>query len=363
MAALPDGSRLSLHAPSPAGDILRAGAGFEPLQGQRPSPIAVPEARLFDLPTLEAAAALVHRAFPPTPQIAWPLLAARSGAEAWVKHENHTPTGAFKLRGGLVYMERLRRERPSVRGVVSATRGNHGQSLAYAGARHGVPVTIVVPKGNSREKNAAMQALGARLVEHGADFDAARQRATALAAEEGLEFAPSFAPDLVLGVATYALELFRGAPPLDALYVAIGLGSGICGCILARDLLGLSTEIIGVQSTEAPAYALSYAEGRVVTTESAATLADGMAVRIPDPAALALIRRGAARIVTVSDAAVAAAIRAYWQDTHNLAEGAGAAPLAALLQERERMAGRRVGLVLGGGNIDLALFQDWVLPG
>ena len=316
---------------------------------------------MFDLPALEAAARLIHQAFPPTPQYAWPLLAARTGAEAWVKHENHTPTGAFKVRGGLVYMDRLARERPQVKGVVSATRGNHGQSLAYAGARHGVPVTIVVPRGNSVEKNAAMRAQGATLVEHGADFDAARAHAAALAAERGLEFAPSFAPDLVLGVATYALELFRGAPVLDALYVPIGLGSGICGCILARDLLGLPTKIIGVQSTEAPAYARSLAEGRVVVLDSAATRADGMAVRIPDAEALAIIRRGAERIVTVSDAEVAEAIRATWQDTHNLAEGAGAAPLAALLQERAAMAGRRVGLVLCGGNIDLALFRDWVL--
>ena len=318
-------------------------------------------AAMFDLPALEAAARLVHAAFPPTPQFAWPLLAARTGAEVWVKHENHTPTGAFKLRGGLVYMDRLRRERPEVPGVVSATRGNHGQSLAYAGARCGVAVTILVPHGNSTEKNAAMRAQGARLVEHGADFDEARVEAARLAAAEGLEFAPSFAPDLVLGVATYALELFRGAPQLDALYVPIGLGSGICGCILARDLLGLQTEIIGVQSEAAPAYALSFAAGRVVETPSADTLADGMATRVPDPAALRIIRRGASRIVTVSDAEVAAAIRAFWQDTHNLAEGAGAAPLAALMQESPRMRGRRVGLVLCGGNIDLALFRRWVL--
>jgi threonine dehydratase len=318
---------------------------------------------MFDLPALEAAAALVHGVFPGTPQYAWPLLAARAGAEVWVKHENHTPTGAFKLRGGLVYMDRLKRERPGVRGVISATRGNHGQSLAFAGARFGVPVTIVVPHGNSVEKNAAMRAQGAALLEHGDDFDAAREEAARLAAERGLEFAPSFAPDLVRGVATYALELFRAAPPLDALYVPIGLGSGICGCIMARDLLGLSTEIIGVQSTEAPSYARSLAEGRLVTLETANTRADGMATRVPDPAALALIRQGAARIVTVTDAEIAAAIRAYWQDTHNLAEGAGAAPLAALLQEKARMAGRRVALVLGGGNIDLALFRDWVLAG
>jgi threonine dehydratase len=319
---------------------------------------------MFSLPELEQTARLVHAVFPPTPQYAWPLLAARTGAaEVWVKHENHTPTGAFKVRGGVAYMDRLRQERPGVRGVVSATRGNHGQSLAYAGARAGVPVTILVPHGNSVEKNAAMRAFGARLVEHGRDFDAAREEAARLAEREGLEFAPSFAPDLVRGVATYALELFRGAPALDALYVPIGLGSGICGCILVRDLLGLPTEIVGVQSTEAPAYALSFARGEVVTVPSADTRADGMATRIPDPEALAIIRRGAARVVTVTDAQVAEAIRAYWQDTHNLAEGAGAAPLAALAQEAPRMRGKRVGLVLCGGNIDLELFRRWVLKG
>lgn len=315
---------------------------------------------MFTLEELEAAARLVHLAFPPTPQIAWPLLAARCGADVHVKHENHTPTGAFKLRGGLVYMERLKRERPGVAGVVSATRGNHGQSLAYAGQRHGVKVTILVPRGNSAEKNAAMRAFGARLIEHGEDFDAAREEAMRLAVAEGLEFAPSFAPDLVKGVATYALEFFRDAPPLDALYVPIGLGSGICGCIMARDLLGLATRIIGVQSVGAPSYALSFAAGHVVTTPRAETLADGMATRVPDAAALAIIRAGAERIVTVTDDEVAAAIRAYWQDTHNLAEGAGAAPLAALLQEREAMRGKRVGLVLCGGNIDLDLFRNWV---
>jgi threonine dehydratase len=316
---------------------------------------------VFTLPELEAAARLVHAAFPPTPQYAWPLLAERVGAEVWVKHENHTPTGAFKVRGGLVFMERLKRENPGVPGVVSATRGNHGQSLAYAGARHGIPVTILVPRGNSAEKNNAMRAQGARLIEHGADFDEAREEAARLAKAEGLVFAPSFAPDLVMGVATYALEFLRAAPPLAALYVPIGLGSGICGCILARDLLGLSTEIIGVQSTEAPAYALSFAAGHVVTIATANTRADGMATRLPDAGALDIIRKGAARIVTVTDDEVAAAMRAYWHDTHNLAEGAGAAPLAALLQERDRMRGKRAGVVLCGGNIDLALFRDWVM--
>jgi threonine dehydratase len=316
---------------------------------------------MFSLPDLEAALALVHQSFPGTPQYAWPLLAERSGAEVWVKHENHTPTGAFKLRGGLIYLERLKRERPRVPGVVSATRGNHGQSLAWAGRRHGVPVTVVVPHGNSVEKNAAMRAFGARLVEHGDDFEMAREEAARIAASEGLEFAPSFAPDLVKGVATYALELFRAAPPLDALYVPIGLGSGICGAIRTRDLLGLRTEIIGVQAAGAPAYARSFAEGRVVSINRAETLADGVAVRQPDAEAFAIIRAGAARIVTVSDDEIAAAIRAYWTDTHNLAEGAGAAPLAALLQERAALAGKRVGVVISGGNIDLDLFRSWVL--
>ena len=311
---------------------------------------------MFTLPELEAAETLIRRYFPATPQFAWPLLAQRAGCEVWVKHENHTPTGAFKVRGGLTYFETL-----TSPGVVSATRGNHGQSLAYAGAKRGIPVTIVVPEGNSTEKNAAMRAQGATLIEHGVDFDVARQYAQKLAAGQGLDFAPSFAPDLVRGVATYALELFRNAPPLDALYVPIGLGSGICGCIMARDLLGLKTEIIGVQSTGADAYARSFAAGHVIETPTAITRADGMATRIPDPAALAMIIRGAARIVTVTDDEVRDAIRAYWTDTHNLAEGAGAAPFAALMQERGRMKGKRVATILCGGNIDLALFRDWVL--
>lgn len=317
---------------------------------------------MFTLPELEAALALVHESFPGTPQYAWPLLAERCGADVWVKHENHTPIGAFKLRGGLVYAERLRRERPHVRGIVSATRGNHGQSLAWAGRRYGVAVTVVAPRGNSVEKNAAMRAFGSHLVEYGDDFETAREEAARLAVAEGLEFAPSFALDLVKGVATYSLELFRGAPRLDALYVPIGLGSGICGAILTRDLLGLDTEIIGVQATGAPPYARSFVEGRVVATSRADTQADGIAVRQPDAAAFAIIRVGAARIVTVSDDEIAEAMRIYWTDTHNLVEGAGAAPLAALLQERERMAGKRVGVVISGGNIDLALFRSWVMP-
>lgn len=318
---------------------------------------------MFGLDQLDRAAQLVARHVPPTPQIAWPLLAAATGCEVWVKHENHTPTGAFKVRGGIVLMDRLSRETPRVPGVISATRGNHGQSLAFAGQRFGIPVTICVPHDNSSEKNAAMRALGAELVEHGRDFDEAREHAADLARERGLHFAPSFAPDLVLGVATYARELFTAAPPLDAVFCPIGLGSGIAGLIAVRDLLGLPTEIIGVQSTGANAYARSFAAGHVVQGNEAVTHADGMATRVPDPAAYESIRRGASRIVEVTDDEVASAIRLFWTATHNLAEGAGAAGLAALLQESERHRGKRVAVILCGGNIDLRLFRDWVLPG
>jgi threonine dehydratase len=315
---------------------------------------------MFDLHQLEHAHAVVGAAMPPTPAYAWPLLSERLGATAIVKHENHTPIGAFKVRGGLVYVDRLKRERPNSTGLISATRGNHGQSLAFAAGRYGVPVTIYVPQGNSVEKNRAMRAFGAKLVEHGEDFQAAREEAERHARLSGLEIVPSFHPDLVMGVATYALELLRKAPDLDVLYVPIGQGSGICGCILTRDLLGLTTEIVGVQSTEAPSYALSFAAGTVVKTNSSNTLADGMATRVPDAEALAIIRKGASRIVQVSDDEVAAAVRAYWTDTHNLAEGAGAAPLAAALQEKTRLRGKRVGLILSGGNIDFDLFGRWV---
>lgn len=317
---------------------------------------------MFSLAELEDALRLVHTSIPGTPQYAWPLLRERTGVDLWIKHENHTPTGAFKLRGGLVYVERLARERPHVRGIVSATRGNHGQSLAYAGGRYGIPVTIVAPVANSTEKNAAMRAFGARLVEHGEDFEAAREEATRIAAAESLEFAPSFAPDLVKGVATYSLELFSGVPDLDAMYVPVGLGSGICGAIRTRDLLGLRTEIIGVQADGAAPYAHSLAAGHMVVLNRSDTQADGIAVRQPDATALEIIRNGAARIVTVTDAEIAAAVRTYWTDTHNLVEGAGAAPLAALLSERELMRGKRVGLVISGGNIDLAVFRRWVMP-
>ena len=315
---------------------------------------------MFDLKQLEHAHTVVGAAMPPTPAHVWPLLSERLGATAIVKHENHTPTGAFKVRGGLVYLDRLSRERPGTPGLISATTGNHGQSIAYAANRYRVPVTIYVPHGNSVEKNRAMRSFGANLVEHGNDFQSAREEADLRAKLDGLEFVPSFHPDLVMGVATYALELLRQFGDLDVLYVPIGQGSGICGCILTRDLLGLTTEIVGVQSTEAPSFALSFAAGTVVRTNSSNTRADGMATRVPDPEALAIIRKGASHIVQVTDDEIASAIRAYWTDTHNLAEGAGAAPFAAALREKAKIRGKRVGLVLTGGNIDLDLFWKWI---
>ena len=316
---------------------------------------------MFSLQEMRRAHEVVLGAVRPTPALNWPLLDERLGAEVVVKHENHLPTGAFKVRGGLTYVDALIKRGPAIRGLISATRGNHGQSLAFAGRRAGLKVTILAPQGNSSEKNAAMRALGADLIEFGRDFQAAREEAMRLAGLRGLHMVPSFHRDLALGVGTYALELLSDRSDLDVLYVPIGQGSGICGCIGARDALNLKTEIVGVQSTEAPAYALSFAAGHVVPTNSADTLADGMATRVPDEEALAAIRKGAARIILVSDDEIAAAVRAYWTDTHNLAEGAGAAALAAAVKERSRLKGRKVGLVLSGGNIDFDLFRRWVM--
>lgn len=307
---------------------------------------------LPDLSTIEAAAGLVHAVMPPTPQHNWPLLNVRTGCDLWVKHENHTPTGAFKLRGGLVYMNALRRASPATKGVIAATRGNHGQSVAVAAVRNGLSPVIVVPEGNSREKNAAMKAQGADLVVHGSDFQEALEYARALAEDRRLHMVGSFDERLVQGTATYAWELFQGVPDVDTVYVPIGLGSGICGVIAARDCLGLKTKVVGVCSENAPAYALSFEQGRAVSTNSADTMADGMACRVPVADAVTVINAGADRIVTVGDAAIEAAMRHYYTDTHNIAEGAGAAALAALLQERKAMQGRRVAVILSGGNID-----------
>jgi threonine dehydratase len=310
------------------------------------------------LAALDEAALLVRTVVPPTPQYCWPLLARRLGAELWVKHENHTPIGAFKLRGGLVYLDELRRTRPDVTGVITATRGNHGQSIAYAASRLGLAATIVVPHGNSVEKNRAMAAYGGSLVEIGHDFQAAYEYAAARAAAENLHLVRTFAPALMRGVASYGLELFRAVEGLDTVYVPIGQGSGICGIIAAREALGARAEIVGVVAGNAPAYALSFTAGRPVATNSADTLADGLAVRVPDEAALALIRAYAARILTVSEAEIRQAMRVLYTDTHNLAEGAGAAALAGALQEKARHAGKRVAVVLSGGNIDRALFAE-----
>jgi threonine dehydratase len=312
------------------------------------------------LPTLaelETAAQRVYAAFPPTPQVCWPLLCQRAGCEVWVKHENHTPVGAFKVRGGLTYLAELRHREPQVRGVILATRGNHGQSIAFAARQYGIEATVVVPHGNSVEKNAAMRALGAKLIEEGHDFQAALEFASKIAAERGLHFLPSFHPWLVRGVGTYALELFRAVPDLDTVYVPIGLGSGICGTIAARAALGLRMRVVGVVAEQAPCYALSVGQGRAVSTDTAETIADGMACRVPNADALEIIRRGADHIVTVSEAEIRAAMRHYFTDTHNVAEGAGAGPLAALLKERDTAAGRRVAVILSGGNVDAAVYH------
>ena len=322
----------------------------------------------YTLKTLQAAARTVHAVMAPTPQYRWPLLEAAfaatpgDGSQVWLKHENHTPVGAFKIRGGLVYFDRLMarvaagERRPD--GVVSATRGNHGQSIAFAAARHGVPALIVVPHGNSREKNAAMRALGAELVEAGNDFQAARGHAQALATERGWQMVPSFHPDLVAGVASYALELFAAAPDLHTVYVPIGLGSGACGLVAARDALGLATRIVGVVSTGAPAYALSLAAGRPLSHAVTTVLADGMACSTPEPDALAMLQRGLHGVVQVSDGEVAAAMRQLFETTHQVAEGAGAAALAAAWQQRQANAGQRVGLILSGGNVDRAVYAQ-----
>jgi threonine dehydratase len=310
------------------------------------------------LPELEQAAKFVHEVVPATPQYAWPKLARRAGCTVWVKHENHTPTGAFKLRGGLIYMDRWSRARGGSSGVISATRGNHGQSIAFAAHRAGIPATIYVPQRNSPDQNSAMRAFGARLVETGRDFDEAKHAAQRAAAAEGLHFVPSFHRDLVVGVASYALEFLRAVPALEIVYVGIGMGSGIASLIAVRDLLGLRVDIVGVVAARAPAAARSFTAGKPVTTPSAETFADGIATREPTEEAVEVICRGAARVVEVSEDEIAAAVRIFFDDTHQIAEGAGAAPLAALLRERDLIAGRTVGVILSGGNIERARFME-----
>jgi len=307
---------------------------------------------MLTLAAMEDAADIVYQSMSATPQYCWPLLSAGLGTEVWVKHENHTPVGAFKVRGGLTFMHNLAKRSLSGSGVISATRGNHGQSIAFAAAKYGIRPTIVVPEGNSTEKNAAMRALGAELVEHGADFDAAKAHANALQKERDLIFVPSFHADLVAGVATYSLEFLRACPDLDVIYVPIGLGSGICGMISARNALGLRTEIVGVVSKDFDCYARAFVTGSHVMTPPAFSFADGMAVRAPNPEAVAVIREGAARVITVSDHQIADAVRLIYETTHNLAEGAGAGAVAGLMSERDRVRGKKTGVILSGQNID-----------
>ncbi|WP_160109766.1 threonine dehydratase [Pseudomonas izuensis] len=307
---------------------------------------------------IEQAARHVYQVMPATAQYCWPLLGERLGCTVWVKHENHTPTGAFKVRGGITFMHWLKREHPGIKGIVTATRGNHGQSLALAAGALGLRALIVVPEGNSVEKNKAMRGFGGEVVEYGRDFDEAREEAARLAQVHGLYLVPPFHTELVKGVATYALELFEAAPDLHTVYVPIGCGSGICAVIAARDALGLKTRVVGVVSTEAAAAKLSFEAGAIRETASANTFADGLAVRKPIPEAFAIYGAAAERIVAVSEEQIAEAMRVYFTDTHNLAEGAGAAALAALMQERDAMEGKTVGVILSGGNIDRSVYAS-----
>jgi len=317
---------------------------------------------LFTLDELRSAQDVVYAQMSPTPQIQWPQLSQVLGAEVVVKHENHAPTGAFKVRGGITLMDWLSRSQPEARGIITATRGNHGQSQARAAAARGLVAKIYVPHGNSPEKNAAMRAYGAEVIEHGADFDEARAEAMRVAEAERLFVVPPFNRELLRGVATYGLELFTAVPDLDTVYVPIGCGSGICGTIAARDALGLKTRIVGVVSQNAPCVKLSVEAGHLVETNSARTFADGVAVRVPVQAAYDIYAPGADRIIAVADDDIAAAIRLCFKTIHNAAEGAGAAALAGLMQEQDWMRGRKVGVILSGGNIDSAWFAE-VLEG
>ncbi len=314
------------------------------------------------LDDITSASRIVYSDMQATPQYRWPLLCERLGTEVWVKHENHTPVGAFKIRGGLVYFAHLAQSGQIPKGVIAATRGNHGQSVGYAAQRYGIPATIVVPHGNSVEKNAAMRALGVELIEHGDDFQAAREFTQALAREKLLHLVPSFNPLLIAGVATYSLELLRAVKDIDVVYVPIGLGSGICGMLAARDALGLKTRVVGVVSAHASAYAQSFSAKRPVESPVTTRLSDGMACRVPEPAALEIILEGVERIVQVTDDEVSAAMRMMFECTHNVCEGAGAAALAAATQEKSRIAGSKVAVVASGGNVDQDVFAD-VLSG
>jgi threonine dehydratase len=299
---------------------------------------------------------ILYRYMPPTPQYSWPLINQRLGAEVWIKHENHTPVGAFKIRGALIYADWLRKTQPALKGVIAATRGNHGQGVAMAARLHGIKCVIVVPYSNSVEKNRAMIAQGAELVEYGQDFQESLEYARVLATERDLVMVDSFHERLVMGTATYALEFFQSAPALERVYVPIGLGSSISGISAARNALGLATEIVGVVASGSPSYSLSFSQHKIVEAPSRTAIADGLACRTPNANAMEIIWENVARIVQVSDADIAVAMRAIYQDTHNVAEGAAAAALAGAIQEQEANRGTRIGVVLTGGNVDADVF-------
>lgn len=317
------------------------------------------------LPTLaqiREAQAVVYRHMQPTPQYSWPLVNQRLGIEAWIKHENHTPVGAFKLRGALVYMDWIKQSQPEVKGVVAATRGNHGQGVGMAARLAGLRAVIVVPHGNSREKNRAMLAQGVELVEEGQDFQESLEFARRLAVERDYAMVDSFHERLVMGTATYAIELFEAAPLLDTVYVPIGLGSSICGVSAARNALGLKTEIVGVVSSQSPSYSLSFKQRKLVESPSLTAIADGLACRTPNASAMEAIWGSVSRIIEVTDAEIADGMRALYEDTHNLAEGAGAAAFAAAMKEKHLLAGKQIGIILTGGNIDRQAYAE-VLAG
>lgn len=318
----------------------------------------MPHSALPSLADIEAASRVVYDQFQPTPQYHWQLLSEKLGAHCWLKHENHTPVGAFKIRGGLTYFAQMAARNTLPAEVISATRGNHGQSIAWAARRHGVRCTIVVPHGNSVEKNAAMRALGASLIEHGNDFQAAREHAIALAEQRGAHMVPSFHADLVSGVSTYWWEFLRAVPDMHTAYVPIGLGSGACAAVAAKLALQHPVRIVGVVSTGATTYRDSIAAGEVVDAAVTTQIADGMAVRRADPQALAILRQHLDRVVAVSDDEIANAMHLLFTSTHNVAEGAGAAALAAALQERAAIAGQTVGLAMTGGNVDAKVFAQ-----
>jgi threonine dehydratase len=319
---------------------------------------------MFTLAELQQASTLVHKVFQATPQYNWPQLCQQTGCDIWVKHENHTPTTAFKVRGGIVFVNALMKQKQPPKGLISATIGNHGQSLAFAGKKAGLPVTIVVPEGNNEDQNRAIKSHGAELIIHGHDFEEARQHSLVLQKSLGYRAVAPFERELVLGVATYALELFTALNHIDTVYVPIGMGSGICALIKTRDLLGLSTKIVGVVAEGAPTFALSFAAGHIINTPTANTIADGIKTRSPMEEAFEIIKKGMERIVTVNDQEIAQAMYQYYQTTHNVAEGAGASPLAALNKDRVEnnhlVKGKKIALILTGGNIDFARFSQYI---